>query len=55
MDICSEDLILWPMGVWCYRDEFEEFSKSHGDDWEVVLFGSSRYELFFKRGVFEEY
>ena len=44
---CSDDLILWPCGTWCYRHELSEFTHK-SDDYEEVVFGSARYELLCK-------
>lgn len=31
----GEDIMLWPDGTWCYRDEVAEFTHM-SDDYEVV-------------------
>ena len=35
------DVILWPCGTWCYREELHEFGHK-SDDYEVIPAGSIR-------------
>lgn len=41
--ISSEDLIVWPDGTMCYREQLEEMSHM-SDDYEVVPVGSDRWD-----------
>ena len=38
-----EDVILWPCGTWCYREELEGYLTFKSDDFEVILFGTARW------------
>lgn len=37
-----EDIILWPCGTWCYREELSGYTYM-SDDFEVVPFNTTRY------------
>jgi len=39
-----EDIMLWPCDTWCYREELEGYLTFLSDDFEVVPFGSARWE-----------
>ena len=36
-----DDVILWPCGTWCYREELAEFTHK-SDDYEQIPAGSLR-------------
>ena len=40
---CSEDIILWPCGTQCFREELEQMLPFMSDDFEVVRFGTPRW------------
>lgn len=44
----SLDVILWPCGTWCYRDEIHEYTHK-SDDYEVLPDGSARWAEFLTR------
>lgn len=39
-----EDIMLWPDGTWCYREDLEDYLSFLSDDFEVVPFGTPRWE-----------
>ncbi len=41
--IDSEDAILWPFGVWCYRYELEEMAHK-SDDYRIIKYGNKEHE-----------
>jgi hypothetical protein len=43
MTKCSEDLILWPCGTTCYREELEQMLSFMSDDFEVIPFDTPRW------------
>jgi hypothetical protein len=43
----NEDTCLWADGTWCYRYELHEMSHM-SDDYEVIAFGTARYEELVK-------
>ena len=48
-----EDVCLWPDGTWCYR--FEKYEMNHmGDDYEVLPYGTEKYNEFFKEQLVSE-
>lgn len=40
-----EDIMLWPDDTWCYRYEILDYGHK-SDDYEVIYFGTERYENF---------
>jgi len=36
MDTKNEEIILWPDGVWCWREDLEEMLTCKSDDFEVI-------------------
>lgn len=40
-----EDLIIWPCGTWCFREDLSCFGHK-SDDYEVIPFGCTRYVEF---------
>jgi hypothetical protein len=38
-----EDVILWPCGTWCYREDLEGYFTFKSDDFEVIAFGTPRW------------
>jgi hypothetical protein len=39
----TEDVLLWPDGTWCFRDELREYGFM-SDDYEVLHFGTVRWQ-----------
>jgi len=39
-----EDIMLWPCGTWCYREDLEGYLSFLSDDFEVVPFGTERWD-----------
>ena len=42
--ISNEDILLWPDGFWCLRYEHSDHSGARSDDYEVIPFGTPRWE-----------
>lgn len=40
---CSEDLILWPDGTRCLREQLWEMTHM-SDDYEIIPWGSARWD-----------
>jgi hypothetical protein len=40
--ISDEDVMFWPDGIWCYREELCQMSHK-SDDFEVIPYGTPRY------------
>jgi len=38
-----EDVMLWPCGTWCYREDLHEFLTFKSDDFEIIRFGTPRW------------
>jgi hypothetical protein len=38
-----EDIMLWPDGTWCYREELEEMLTWMSDDYEVIPVDAERW------------
>jgi hypothetical protein len=38
-----EDVILWPCGTWCLREDLEDYLTFKSDDFEVIAFGTARW------------
>ncbi len=45
--IDDADIMLWPEGTWCYRDELEGMTHM-SDDYQVLLYGSEEWNMFVK-------
>jgi hypothetical protein len=43
----SEDIIEWPCGTWCYRDELHEYTYM-SDDYMVHSYDSYNWHTFFE-------
>jgi len=39
----GEDIIRWPDGSWCYREELDEYGWK-SDDYETIPFGTAEWE-----------
>lgn len=42
---CSDDVILWPCGAWCLREELPEYTHK-SDDYEVIYYGTVKHAKF---------
>jgi hypothetical protein len=40
-----EDIIVWPCGTWCYREELSQMNHM-SDDYIVLWYGSAEYNAF---------
>lgn len=45
MNACPEDIVLWPCGTWCYREDLYEFTFM-SDDFEILKHGTQEYDSF---------
>lgn len=45
MNTSLEDILLWPCGTWCYREELYQMNHM-SDDYETLYIGSEAYEQF---------
>jgi hypothetical protein len=42
--MCREDICRWPDGTTCYREDLEDMLLHMSDDFEVIPFGTLRWE-----------
>lgn len=43
---CSDDVLVWADGTWCYRENLSEFLTFMSDDFEVLYFDTDRWNSF---------
>lgn len=48
------DLMVWPDGEWCFRDEYPEIPFK-SDDYQIIYHGTEEYNNFMKERAIDGY
>lgn len=44
----DEDIMVWPCGTWCYREELESMLSFMSDDYRTIKYDSKEWREFDK-------
>lgn len=46
-----DDILVWPDGEWCYREELEDMGRSRSDDYVALPDGSVEWLAHVKQAI----